>query len=328
VSADDRTASLTRLVPPSLHALLSARDLKIERPVLGRRHGRHRSLRAGAGHEFRDHRPYTPGDDPRRLDWRAAARRDALVLRQAQAEQELSLALLLDAGGGMDYGSGDTHKWTLAASLAGALAWLVRRQGDRLGFAWGASDAGDVSALRPSASSARFEALARQLGAPALAGRWAWPELLGAAGPRLPARSLVVVLSDLWDLRDRDELDADVARDRFVGALGRLRARGHDIVAVQIVHRDELEFPWTGRRVLRFEDLRGVTPPIEGPGGALRDAYRARVSTYVEGLDAGCERQGVRLIRLVTDIGPADGLLAVLDRVAGERTADAPEMVR
>src|SRR5690606_1369373 len=99
--------------------------------VWGRRFGRHRSARAGVGLDFRDHRPYVPGDDPRRLDWRAVARRERLVLRQTEAEDELSLCIVFDGSGGMAYGESDaspsTSKLRAAWAVAGGLAWLAAR---------------------------------------------------------------------------------------------------------------------------------------------------------------------------------------------------------
>src|SRR5690606_14139521 len=92
----DTTETIARILPADLRELLRTRVLLLQRPVWGRRHGRHRSARAGMGLDFRDHRAYVPGDDPRRLDWRAVARRDRLVLRQTESEDELPVVLVVD----------------------------------------------------------------------------------------------------------------------------------------------------------------------------------------------------------------------------------------
>ena len=131
------TTTLGRLLPADLRELLRAHGLRLQRPVWGRRHGRHPSKRAGTGLDFRDHRPYVPGDEPRMLDWRAAARRDRLVLRQTESEVELSCMLLVDHGATMAYGEGMARKSTVVDAVAGALAWLAVRQGDRVGLLLG-----------------------------------------------------------------------------------------------------------------------------------------------------------------------------------------------
>src|SRR5687768_727507 len=114
----DPAQALAAVVPPELRELLRGRQLALARPVGGPQAGRHISARSGLGDQVRGHRPYSPGDDPRRLDWRAAARRDRLVLRQTDSEDALSTVLLLDASGGMSYGTGGTNKLRHAAALA------------------------------------------------------------------------------------------------------------------------------------------------------------------------------------------------------------------
>ncbi|MBL4686373.1 MAG: DUF58 domain-containing protein, partial [Nannocystaceae bacterium] len=122
--------ALAKIVPAELRELLRSRTLSLSRPIWGRRHGRHTSARAGLGLDFRDHRAYVPGDDPRMLDWRAVARRERLVLRQTESEDELRLTLAVDDGKGMAYGSGAQSKRRYAHAVAGGLAWLAHRQGD------------------------------------------------------------------------------------------------------------------------------------------------------------------------------------------------------
>jgi uncharacterized protein (DUF58 family) len=255
------------------------------------------------------------------LDWRAAARRDGLVMRQTEAEQELSLVLLIDGGGGMAYGDGASSKWNVAGSIAGGLAWMALRQADRLGFAIGRDGELDHAAMRPSGARARARALAHSFEAAPPAGRCPWSELVSAAVPRLPRRSMVVIASDFWDVTDAANQDPDAALDHLLADLTQLRAREHDVVLVQVVHRDELEFPW----IYRFEDLAGTRPAIEAPGAALRDEYIERSSAYLARLDDQCEARGLHLHRTVTDEPIADAFLSLLGRLDGRIPVSAGE---
>src|ERR687886_247940 len=74
--------------------------------------------------EFADHRPYSPGDDPRLVDWRAYARLDRLYLKQFLEERSRTLTLLLDASASLDWGDGAAHKGRYARQVAAALAWI------------------------------------------------------------------------------------------------------------------------------------------------------------------------------------------------------------
>src|SRR5690606_4390199 len=148
---------------PALRAGLARSELIVRRPLVGARHGVHRSLRPGVGRDFRDYRAYAPGDDPRRLDWRAAARSQRLVVRQTESEDELDLALILDGSGGMSYGEQDTQKWQRAGVVAAALTSLALRQGDRVGFAIARAGALELEALEPTARRDRLRILAQGL---------------------------------------------------------------------------------------------------------------------------------------------------------------------
>jgi uncharacterized protein (DUF58 family) len=306
---------LGRLVPADLRELLRSHALLLRRPVWGRRHGRHRSARAGVGLDFRDHRPYTAGDDTRRLDWRAVARRDRLVLRQTEAEEELPVVLVVDRGGNMGYGEGDATKARVARAMAGGLAWLAARQGDPVSAVAGSGGEVDSGLLRPASGHERLVALARTLNAEP-SGRCPWNVMLDELAPRIRPRSLVVVLSDLLDPGAGEE-DPVGTEQGLWRALAQLRARRHDVVVVQVLHRDELDFPWTERSMLRFEDLRGALPHHEGPGASMRDGYRAALAEHLDTIAEICERDGLFLHRIVTDEPLAESFMGVLARLSG-----------
>src|SRR5437588_4796827 len=85
-------------------------------PMASGRPGRRRSPLAGSSMEFADYRRYAPGDDFRRIDWRAYARLERLFLRAFEAEEDLTVTVLVDCSDSMDHGS--PTKATLATSLA------------------------------------------------------------------------------------------------------------------------------------------------------------------------------------------------------------------
>lgn len=293
-----------RLLPPSLRAALARRELVVRRPVSGLRHGVHRSPRPGVGRDFRDYRPYVPGDDPRRLDWRAAARSQRLVVRQTESEDELDLLLAVDGSGAMA-----GQKWDRAGTVAAALASLALRQGDRVGLVMGRGGALERGLLEPAARRDRLRAVAASF-AEAPAGDCPFDELLDALAPRLRRRTLIVLISDFLDPAGLDD-------EALLAALTSLRASGHDLALVQVLHRDELEFPWDRQRVMEFVDPRGRRSIIEGPGASMRDAYLERLDAHLRWLEQGCERGGLLLSRAVSDDDPVGQILGLLARLAG-----------
>src|SRR5881275_1315139 len=102
---------------------LDSLALLTRRPMASGRPGRRRSPLAGASMEFADYRRYAPGDDFRRIDWRAYARLERLFLRVFEAEENLTVTLLIDCSDSMY--SGNPAKASLAVGLAAALAYVA-----------------------------------------------------------------------------------------------------------------------------------------------------------------------------------------------------------
>src|SRR6202011_4881336 len=96
--------------------LLTRRSMATGRP------GQRRSPLAGTSMEFADFRRYAPGDDFRRIDWRAYARLERLFLRVFEAEENLTVTILVDCSDSMQFG--EPSKASLAVTLAAALAYI------------------------------------------------------------------------------------------------------------------------------------------------------------------------------------------------------------
>src|SRR3954467_9682437 len=70
------------LLDPASLAALGRIEIVARWIVDGFMSGLHRSPRKGFSVEFAEYRPYQPGDDPRYIDWKIAARSDRWVVRQ------------------------------------------------------------------------------------------------------------------------------------------------------------------------------------------------------------------------------------------------------
>src|SRR2546421_8150760 len=109
---------------------LDSLALLTRRPMASGRPGRRRSPLAGSSMEFSDYRRYAPGDDFRRIDWRAYARLERLFLRVFEAEENLTITVLIDCSDSMYHGS--PTKATLATSLTAALSYVALKCEDRV----------------------------------------------------------------------------------------------------------------------------------------------------------------------------------------------------
>src|SRR5438477_7581064 len=117
-------------------ALMAIRNLELRaRAVVeGFWSGLHRSPYHGFSVEFTEYRQYTPGDDPRYLDWRVYARSDRYFIKKYEDDTNLRCHLLVDESRSMDFGTRGFTKANYAATLTATLAYFLYLQGDAVGL--------------------------------------------------------------------------------------------------------------------------------------------------------------------------------------------------
>lgn len=263
-------------VHPDTSRLLQRESLDARRLIalLGARPARRR----GDGLEFESLRDFVPGDDPRRLDWAASARRGRAVLRLYEHEQHHTIVLAVDRSrlmGGRAGRSGLRTKLDFAVDAALALGLTSLAAGDRVGLV--VFDGRVQCRLAPRRHR-------RSLGALADALRPVQPALLEADYEALARhlavqqreRALVVVLTDF----------VEAAEASFAAPLTVL-ARRHRVLLVAI--RDPL--------------LEGLEP-AQGRSGAHPIERRIVMDDLVRGREAtlaGLRRRGVESLDLPPD---------------------------
>src|SRR5947209_14429019 len=105
-------------------------SLALGKDLIGGLMGEHQAARRTSGIEFADYRKYSPADDLRRVDWNAYARLGTLHVKQAQAEHDTTLYLLVDASPSMDFG--EPPKFLAARRLAAALGYVALAHLDKV----------------------------------------------------------------------------------------------------------------------------------------------------------------------------------------------------
>src|SRR6476660_1247703 len=104
---------------------LASVPLFARRPMLGNVSGRHQSPHRGSSVEFAEYRKYVPGDDPRRLDWRAYARSDRYYIKEFEADTNLRFYVVVDTSASMGFSSGGPSKLDYARGIGATLAHLT-----------------------------------------------------------------------------------------------------------------------------------------------------------------------------------------------------------
>ena len=128
-----------RFLDPQVLARISDLQLIAKTVVQGFLAGLHRSPYQGVSVEFAEYRQYSPGDDPRSVDWNVYARSDRHYIKKYYGETNAELHIVVDASASMGYRSGESSKKALskfeyACYLAASLAYFATHQRDAVGL--------------------------------------------------------------------------------------------------------------------------------------------------------------------------------------------------
>ena len=95
--------------------------------------GEYRSSFKGRGMSFSEVREYQPGDDVRDIDWNVTARSGKPHMKVYEEERELTVMLLVDVSGSMDFGTSQASQRETAAEIAATLAFSAIKNNDKVG---------------------------------------------------------------------------------------------------------------------------------------------------------------------------------------------------
>ena len=178
--------------------------------------GNHVSRRRGEGIEFADLREWQRGDRIRRVNWRATALRGSLWVNEEHPERNTDVVLFLDTYGEARGVSRQTHLRAVRAAATLAHGYLERK--DRVGFV---GFGGFLSWIVPQAGVRQLYAIIDGLLASEVVETYTTPRVSVLPPRTLPPNALVLALTPLVD-------------DRTATALFDLRARGYDLLVIEI----------------------------------------------------------------------------------------------
>jgi uncharacterized protein (DUF58 family) len=237
--------------------------------------GLHKSPHRGFSIEFAEHREYTPGVDPRHIDWRVLGRRDKLYVKQYEEETSLRCHLLVDRSASMAYKSAGVPltKLQYASFLAATLAYLVAHQHDAAGLI--TFDTVVRDRIPPRQGPGHLRTVMEALEKTEAGGQTRLSDTFHKLAESLQRRSLVVILSDLFD--DPQDL---------VGALKHFRHKKHEVIVFQMLDTAEVEFPFDD--ITRIEDMETNREVTSDPH-AFRQAYLEELTRFLDVVRAGCQ---------------------------------------
>ncbi|MCH1495457.1 MAG: DUF58 domain-containing protein [Rubripirellula sp.] len=236
--------------------------------MVGSVSGMHASPHRGASVEFAEYRRYIPGDDLRRLDWRAYGRTDRYYVKEFEADTNLRLCILLDVSGSMEFGASNVSKLEYARRLAGTLGYLAIQQSDAVGLTCIGEKA--PPSLPPRRTPSHLRIVNDQLEHVVGSGETNLISGLHEFAETVSQRALVVVISDLF-----------VDSEQLRAALEHLRFRKHDLAVFHLLDDQEISFDFS--RPTRFVDMEGDAAVFADPV-EVAQRYQKVVAGYLESI--------------------------------------------
>lgn len=304
-------SSISLLLNPELLHRIAPLELKARQIVEGFITGLHKSPYYGFSVEFAEHRPYNPGDELKHIDWKVYAKSDRHYVKQYEEETNLRCTVLLDVSSSMHFKYfGGWTKLQYATHFGAALLYLMHRQRDACGLV---TFDDQIRGFLPAKASYRhLQHLFMQMDPYAIAPekdveqrKTASAKVIHEVAERLPRRSLVVILSDLFENVE--------AHDTLLQSLKHLRHRHHEVVLFHMLEkRSERDLDFPDRKFL-FQDMEtGAVMdvlPVQ-----VREDYKKQIAEYTHRFKVACSNSRIDYEEIDTEGAFDLALLAYLNK--------------
>jgi uncharacterized protein (DUF58 family) len=279
---------------PKVLAGISNLALRARWVVEGMMSGIHRSRAKGFSVEFEEHREYSPGDEIRRIDWKALGKFDRYFIKEYEDETNLRAYLLVDASGSMNYASDGISKFDYACTLTASLAYLILKQQDAAGIVTFSNRI--ESFVPPRAKRDYLIQILHALENRGPAGDTNVAKILEEIAGQIKRRGLVVLVSDLLD-----------EPEQILNGLRQFRFRGNDVIVFHLLDQAELDLPFEGN--ILFEDLEATDLRVITDPRTIRTTYRQVVEEFITNMRKQCHDNAIDY-QMISTATPLDRALA------------------
>ena len=220
--------------------------------------GQYHSAFKGRGMTFSEVREYEYGDDIRNIDWNVTARFNRPFVKIFEEEREMTVMLLIDVSGSNDFGSVQQSKRDLTAELAAVLAFSAIQNNDKVGVIFFSSKIEKF--IPPKKGSSHILRIIREIVdfKPVERGTDIG-EGLRFLTSAIKRRTTAFLISDFMT-------------DHSFEKEMQIAANKHDLVALRITDRREMDIPKVG--LVKFRDAEtGKERWVDTSSRAWHDAY-------------------------------------------------------
>jgi len=276
-----------KYLKPQVIRQIKRLDLRAQFIVKGFLHGLHASPFQGFSVEFSEHRKYTPGDDPKDIDWLIYAKTDKYYVKKFEAETNITGYLVMDLSRSMGYTyRQELTKFEYGICLAAALCYLMIHQQDPVGLL--TFDEKIRQSLAPKSKRSHLGDVLSLLANLKPAGRTDIAASLTQVAAMVRHASLIMIFSDLL-----------AEPEPVLQALHRLRHRGHDVILFHILDAAEAHFPFDG--MVELQDPETVHR-LQLDADGFRREYLAELRAFRDTYRRECFQAGVDYVGLDTSM--------------------------
>lgn len=261
--------------------------------------GQYHSAFKGRGMAFSEVREYQFGDDTRDIDWKVTARYVRPYVKVFEEERELTVMLLIDVSGSKDFGTVSQMKRDVTTEIAATLAFSAIQNNDKIGVIFFSDK---IEKFIP---------------------------------PQKGRRHILYIIRELIDFRPDDrQTDINQALKYLTNAIKKrctafllsdfidrgnyrdaltIANRKHDIVAIQVYDRREMELPAVGLMKVRDAET-GQERWIDSSSKRVREAYRTWWDKRQAEMNAAFQKSRIDAVSIRTEDDYVKALLALFDK--------------
>ena len=263
--------------------------------------GQYHTAFKGRGMAFSEVRDYQYGDDVRDIDWNVTARFNRPYVKVFEEERELTVMLLIDVSGSLDFGTRQQMKRDMAVEIAATLAFSAIENNDKIGVVFFSDKIEKY--IPPKKGRKHILYIIREMldfhpdslrtdVAAAL-------EFLTSVSKR---RCTAFVLSDFY-VRQNFQQQLNIAN------------RKHDVCAIQVYDRRATELPNVG--LMKVVDAEtGFEQYVDTSSRSVREAYRLYWNNRQRDLKEIFAKSGVDTVSIATDDDYVKQLLLLFNKRA------------
>ncbi len=261
--------------------------------------GEYHSAFKGRGMAFSEVREYQYGDDIRDIDWNVTARINRPHVKVYEEERELTVILMVDVSGSLNFGTSQQTKRQMATEIAATLAFSAIQNNDKIGVIFFSDKIEKF--IPPKKGRKHILYIIRELlMLQSNSNRTDIGHAIEFMSNAMRRKCTAFILSDFFDLKDFSH-QIQIANRR------------HDIIALQIYDQRMLELPNVG--LLRIRDLEEDTEMlIDTSSSKVRKAHKEWWINHQSQLKQTLTNSKVDCAHLRTDEDFVNGLTSLFKR--------------